>query len=194
LIQMGEIIFGGAGSGLYSLLIYALLAVFLAGLMIGRTPQYLGKKIGPFEIKMVSIVLLIPPILILGGSALGVSTIAGRAGIFNPGTHGFTEILYGFSSTANNNGSAFAGLTANTPFYNILFGIIMAIKKFGSILAILAIAGSLAAKKRLRTTSASLPTHGILFIFMIIGTVILIDILTFFPSLALGPLAEWMSQ
>lgn len=190
LIQLGEIVFGGVGSGLYGMIIFAILSVFIAGLMIGRTPEYLGKKIESFEIKMTSIIILITPLLILVGATVAMMSKAGKLGIFNPGTHGFTEILYAFSSAANNNGSAFAGLSANTPFYNGLLGIVMWFGRFWTIIPVLAIAGSLAKKKKLVSSSGSLPTHGLLFICLLIATVILVGALTFFPALALGPIVE----
>ncbi|MBN9126307.1 MAG: potassium-transporting ATPase subunit KdpA, partial [Nitrosospira sp.] len=178
LMQLGEVVFGGVGSGLYGMLIFSILAVFVAGLMIGRTPEYLGKKIQPFEMKMASMVILVTPLLVLGGTALAVMVDAGRAGILNPGAHGFSEILYAFSSAANNNGSAFAGLSANTPFYNILLAIAMWFGRFIPIVAVLAIAGSLAAKKRVEVTAGTLPTHGPLFIALLSGTVIIVGALT----------------
>lgn len=190
LMQLGEVVFGGVGSGLYGMLIFSILAVFVAGLMIGRTPEYLGKKIQPFEMKMASMVILVTPLLVLGGTALAVMVNAGRAGILNPGAHGFSEILYAFSSAANNNGSAFAGLSANTPFYNILLAIAMWFGRFIPIVAVLAIAGSLAAKKRVEVTAGTLPTHGPLFIALLSGTVIVVGALTYLPALALGPVIE----
>lgn len=190
LIQLGEVIFGGVGSGLYGMLIFAIIAVFVAGLMIGRTPEYLGKKIESFEIKMAAIVILIPPFFILMGTALAVITDVGKAGIANPGAHGFSEILYAFSSAAGNNGSAFAGLSANTPFYNIALGIIMLFGRYGIIIPVLAIAGSLAAKKTVPTTVGTLPTHTPLFVLLLIATILLVGALTFVPALALGPIVE----
>jgi potassium-transporting ATPase potassium-binding subunit len=190
LIQLGEVIFGGVGSGLYGMLIFAIIAVFVAGLMIGRTPEYLGKKIESFEIKMAAIVILIPPFFILMGTALAVITDVGKAGIANPGAHGFSEILYAFSSAAGNNGSAFAGLSANTPFYNIALGIIMLFGRYGIIIPVLAIAGSLAAKKTVPTTVGILPTHTPLFVLLLIATILLVGALTFVPALALGPIVE----
>jgi potassium-transporting ATPase potassium-binding subunit len=190
LIQLGEVIFGGVGSGLYGMLIFAIIAVFVAGLMIGRTPEYLGKKIEAFEIKMTAIVILIPAFFILMGTALAVITDAGNAGIANPGAHGFSEILYAFSSAAGNNGSAFAGLSANTPFYNIVLGIIMLFGRYGIIIPVLAIAGSLAAKKTVPTTVGTLPTHTPLFVLLLIATILLVGALTFVPALALGPIVE----
>ncbi|HEY8035072.1 MAG TPA: potassium-transporting ATPase subunit KdpA [Methylobacter sp.] len=190
LIQLGEVIFGGVGSGLYGMLIFALIAVFVAGLMIGRTPEYLGKKIEAFEIKMAAIVILIPAFFILGGTALAVMVEAGKTAVANPGAHGFSEILYAFSSAAGNNGSAFAGLSANSPFYNIALAIVMLIGRYGIIIPVLAIAGSLAAKKTVPTTVGTLPTHTPLFVMLLIGTVILVGALTFVPALALGPVVE----
>ena len=190
LIQLGEVVFGGVGSGLYGMLIFAILAVFIAGLMIGRTPEYLGKKIEAHEMKLVSVAILVTPILVLAGTALAVMTGAGKAGIANPGAHGFSEILYALSSAGNNNGSAFAGLSANTPFYNTLLGIVMWLGRFGVILPVLAIAGALAAKKRLPVTGGTMPTHGPLFVFLLIGTVLMVGLLNYVPALALGPIVE----
>jgi potassium-transporting ATPase potassium-binding subunit len=190
LIQLGEVIFGGVGSGLYGMLAFALLAVFVAGLMIGRTPEYVGKKIEAFDMKMVSIVILLTPLLVLVGTSIAVLTDVGKAGIANPGAHGFSEILYAFSSAANNNGSAFAGLSVNTPFYNSMLGIAMWFGRFGTIVPILAIAGSLASKKRLAVTAGTLPTHGPLFVVLLLGTLLLVGALTYVPALALGPVVE----
>jgi K+-transporting ATPase ATPase A chain len=190
LIQLGEVVFGGVGSGLYGMLIFAMLAVFVAGLMIGRTPEYLGKKIESFEMKMVALAILVTPIVVLAGTALAVATEAGRAGVLNPGPHGFSEVLYALTSAANNNGSAFAGLSANTPFYNALLGAAMWLGRFGVIVPVLAIAGSLAAKKRLPVTAGTLPTHGPLFVGLLIGTVLLVGLLNYVPALALGPVVE----
>jgi K+-transporting ATPase ATPase A chain len=190
LIQLGEVVFGGVGSGLYGMLVFAILTVFIAGLMIGRTPEYLGKKIETFDMKMVSIAILVTPILVLAGTAIAVGADAGKAGIANPGAHGFAEILYAFSSAANNNGSAFAGLSANTPFYNVMLAIAMWFGRFGVIVPVLAIAGSLAAKKRLSVTAGTLPTHGPLFVALLIGTVVLVGLLNYVPALALGPVVE----
>ncbi|SAK48889.1 potassium-transporting ATPase subunit A [Caballeronia hypogeia] len=194
LIQLGEVIFGGVGSGLYGMLAFALLAVFVAGLMIGRTPEYVGKKIESFEMKMVSIVILLTPLLVLAGTSIAVLTTAGTAGIANPGAHGFSEILYAFSSAANNNGSAFAGLSVNTPFYNSMLGIAMWFGRFGSLIPVLAIAGSLAAKKRLAVTAGTLPTHGPLFVVLLLGTLLLVGALTYVPALALGPIVEHLGM
>jgi K+-transporting ATPase ATPase A chain len=193
LIQLGEVVFGGVGSGLYGMLVFAVLTVFIAGLMIGRTPEYLGKKIESYDMKMVSIAILATPILVLAGTAIGVGAEAGRAGIANPGAHGFSEILYAFSSAANNNGSAFAGLSANTPFYNTMLAIAMWFGRFAVIVPVLALAGSLAAKKRLAVTAGTLPTHGPLFVFLLIGSVVLVGLLNYVPALALGPVAEHFS-
>ena len=190
LMQLGEVVFGGVGSGLYGMLVYAILAVFIAGLMIGRTPEYLGKKIEAYDMKMVSIVILATPLLVLGGTALAVSVSAGQAGVLNPGIHGFSEILYALTSAANNNGSAFAGLSANTPFYNVLLGAAMWFGRFAIIVAVLAMAGSLAAKRRLPAGPGSMPTHGPLFVVLLIGAVLLVGALTYVPALALGPVAE----
>ena len=190
LMQLGEVVFGGVGSGLYGMLIFAIMAVFIAGLMIGRTPEYLGKKIEAFEMKMVSIAILVTPLLVLCGTAIAVMSAAGRVGILNPGPHGFSEVLYAFSSAANNNGSAFAGLSANTPFYNVMLAIAMWFGRLAVIVPVLAIAGSLAAKKRIAVTVGTMPTHGPLFISLLIGTVLLIGLLNYVPALALGPVVE----
>jgi potassium-transporting ATPase potassium-binding subunit len=190
LIQLGEVIYGGVGSGLYGMIMFALVTVFIAGLMIGRTPEYLGKKIGAFEIKMASIAILIPPFLVLGGTALGVMTEAGRAGVANPAEHGFSEILYAFSSAGNNNGSAFAGLSANTPFYNTALGIVMLFARYWLAIPVLALAGAFAAAKRVPPSAGTLPTHTPLFVFVLISVVITVGALTFVPALALGPVVE----
>ncbi len=193
LMQLGEVVFGGVGSGLYGMLVFALTAVFIAGLMIGRTPEYLGKKIEAHEMKMVSIAILVTPLLVLAGTAVAVLAADGRAGILNPGPHGFSEVLYAFSSAANNNGSAFAGLSANTPFYNLMLAAAMAFGRFGVIVPVLALAGSLAAKKRLAATAGTLPTHGALFVVLLVGTVLLVGLLNYVPALALGPVAEHLA-
>ncbi len=190
MIQLGEVVFGGVGSGLYGMLIFAVLAVFIAGLMIGRTPEYLGKKIESHEMKMTSIAILATPLLVLVGTAMAVMTEAGRVGIANPGAHGFSEILYALSSAANNNGSAFAGLSVNTPFYNVLLAVAMWFGRFAVIVPVLAMAGSLAAKKRISVTAGTLPTHGPLFVALLIGTVLLVGLLNYVPALALGPVVE----
>ncbi|EYS85642.1 ATPase [Cupriavidus sp. SK-4] len=190
LMQLGEVVFGGVGSGLYGMLVYAVLAVFIAGLMIGRTPEYLGKKIEVYEMKMTAVAILVTPLLVLLGTSVAVMTEAGRAGVFNPGTHGFSEILYALSSGANNNGSAFAGLSANTPFYNTLLAAAMWFGRFWIIIPVLALAGSLAAKKRVPVSGGTMPTHGPLFVVLLVGTVLLVGALTYVPALALGPVAE----
>ena len=190
LLQLGEIIFGGVGSGLYGMIAFIIVAVFIAGLMIGRTPEYLGKKIEAFEMKMVSIAVLITPLLILAGTSLAVMMAQGQAGIFNPGAHGFSEVLYAFSSAANNNGSAFAGISVNNPFYNILLSLAMWFGRFWWMIPIIAIAGSLAQKKRLAVSGGTLPTHGPLFITLLLGVIILLGALTYLPALALGPIVE----
>ena len=190
LIQFGEVIFGGVGSGLYGMLIFAILAVFIAGLMVGRTPEYIGKKIQSFEMKMTSIAILVTPVLVLAGTAIAVVTDPGKVAMANPGAHGFSEILYAFSSAANNNGSAFAGVSVNTPFYNVLLAIAVWFGRFAMIVPILAVAGSLAAKKRLEVTAGTMPTHGPLFITLLIGTVVLVGVLNYVPALALGPVVE----
>jgi potassium-transporting ATPase potassium-binding subunit len=190
MIQLGEVVFGGVGSGLYGMLIFAILAVFIAGLMIGRTPEYLGKKIESLEMKLTSITILVTPTLVLVGTAIAVIADAGKAGIANPGAHGFSEILYAFSSAANNNGSAFAGLSVNTPFYNSLLAIVMWLGRFAMIVPVLAVAGALASKKRLPVTAGTMPTHGPLFVSLLIGTVLLVGLLNYVPALALGPMVE----
>ena len=189
-MQLGEVIPGGVGTGMYSMLIFAIVGVFIAGLMIGRTPEYLGKKIEAFEIKMSAVAILVMPFIVLVGTAIAVSVASGKAGVANPGAHGFSEILYAFSSAANNNGSAFAGLSANTPFYNVALGLAMWFGRFWPIIAVLAIAGSLASKSRLAPTSGTMPTHGPTFVILLIGTVLLVGVLTFVPALALGPVVE----
>jgi K+-transporting ATPase ATPase A chain len=189
-IQLGEVVFGGVGTGLYGMLVFAILAVFIAGLMIGRTPEYLGKKIESYEMKMSSIAILVTPLLVLAGTAVAVMADAGRAGIANPGPHGYSEILYAFSSAANNNGSAFAGLSVNTPFYNVLLAIAMWFGRFGVIVPVLALAGSLAAKKRIAAGAGTMPTHGALFVALLVGVVLMVGLLNYVPALALGPVIE----
>ncbi|HKM95470.1 MAG TPA: potassium-transporting ATPase subunit KdpA, partial [Buttiauxella sp.] len=193
LMQIGEVVFGGVGSGLYGMLLFVLLTVFIAGLMIGRTPEYLGKKIDVAQMKMTAIAILVTPTLVLLGTALAMMTDAGRAGMLNPGIHGFSEVLYAVSSAANNNGSAFAGLSANTPFWNILLAVCMWFGRFAVIIPVLAIAGTLVTKKSQSASVGTLPTHGPLFIGLLIGTVLLVGALTFIPALALGPVAEHLS-
>ncbi len=194
LMQLGEVVFGGVGSGLYGMLVFAIVGVFVAGLMIGRTPEYLGKKIEAYEMKMAAVAILATPLAVLLGTALSLMLEAGTAGVFNPGAHGFSEVLYAFSSAANNNGSAFAGLGANTPYYNTALGLAMLFGRFTIIAAVLAIAGSLAAKKRIPPSAGTLPTHTPLFVVLLIGTVIVVGALTFLPSLALGPVVEHLQM
>jgi K+-transporting ATPase ATPase A chain len=193
LIQLGEIVFGGVGSGLYGMVVFAIVAVFISGLMVGRTPEYLGKKIEAFEMKMASIVILIPAALVLAGTAIAVVSKAGIAGIANPGAHGFSEVLYAFSSAGNNNGSAFAGLSANTPFYNTLLGTAMFFGRFWLMIPVLAMAGSLAAKKHIPASTGTLPTDTPLFALFLLAVIMIVGALTFLPALALGPIAEYMA-
>jgi K+-transporting ATPase ATPase A chain len=190
LMQLGEIIFGGVGSGLYGMLMFAIVAVFVAGLMVGRTPEYLGKKIEAFEMKMASLVILVPPALVLIGTAIACVTEAGQKGVHNPSAHGFSEILYAFSSAANNNGSAFAGLSADTPFYNVALGVCMFAARYWLIVPILALAASLGKKTKAPATSGTLPTHSPLFVVLLVGVVLVVGALTFIPALALGPVVE----
>jgi len=192
-MMLSEVIFGGAGCGLYGMLIFAVLGVFVSGLMIGRTPEYLGKKIEAFEMKMISFVILIPPILALLGTALALMLPDGVSRIGNPGAHGFSEVLYAFVSTANNNGSAFSGLAADTPFYNFLTAIVMLLGRFALMVPVLAMAGSLAEKKRIPASAGTLPTHGLLFVVLLIGIIILVGALSYLPALALGPVVEHLT-
>jgi K+-transporting ATPase ATPase A chain len=194
LMQLGEVVYGGVGSGLYGMLVFAIIAVFVAGLMVGRTPEYLGKKIEAFEMKMASMVILMPPALVLLGTAVAVVTGAGRAGISNPGIHGFSQVLYAFSSASNNNGSAFAGLNANTPFYNTALALAMFLGRYWLKVPVLAIAGSLARKKIVPIGPGTLPTHTPLFVVLLIGVVIIVGALTFFPALGLGPIVEHLTM
>ena len=189
-MMLGEVVFGGVGTGLYSMLIFAIVGVFIAGLMIGRTPEYLGKKIEAFEMKMSSIAILVMPFIVLMGTAVAVSVTAGQAGVANPGAHGFSEILYAFTSASNNNGSAFAGISANTPFYNTALGLCVWLGRYWPIVAVLGVAGSLAAKKRVPVTAGTMLTYGPTFVVLLIGTVLLVGALTFVPALALGPVVE----
>lgn len=193
LMQIGEVVFGGVGSGLYGMLLFVLLAVFIAGLMIGRTPEYLGKKIDVREMKMTALAILVTPALVLLGTAIAMMSEAGRSAMLNPGPHGFSEVLYAVSSAANNNGSAFAGLSANSPFWNCLLAFCMFFGRFGVIIPVMAIAGSLVGKKSQPASPGTLPTHGALFVGLLIGTVLLVGALTFIPALALGPVAEYLS-
>jgi potassium-transporting ATPase potassium-binding subunit len=190
MIQLSEVVYGGVGSGLHGMLVFAIIAVFVAGLMVGRTPEYLGKKIEAYEMKMASVVILLPCLVVLVWTAIGVVTPAGLAGRANPGPHGFSEILYAFSSMGNNNGSAFAGLSANTPFYNLLGGVSMLIGRYWLAIPTLAIAGSLARKKIVPPSPGTLPTHTPLFVAMLIGVIVIVGALTFIPALALGPIVE----
>lgn len=194
LMQCGEVVFGGVGSGVYGLIVFVIVAVFLAGLMVGRTPEYLGKKIEAFEMKMAMVGILVPCLMVLVGTALAVATDAGRAGIFNPGAHGFSEVLYALSSAGNNNGSAFGGLGADAPFYNVLLGVAMFAGRFLIAIPVLALAGALAAKKSVPPSAGTLPTHTPLFVGLLVGTVLLVGALTFVPALALGPIVEQLQM
>jgi K+-transporting ATPase ATPase A chain len=194
MIQLGEVIYGGVGSGLYGMLVFAIIAVFVAGLMVGRTPEYLGKKIEAYEMKMASLVLLIPPMIVLVGTAIAVVTPAAVASVANPAVHGFSEILYAFSSAGNNNGSAFAGISANTPFYNMALGVLMWASRYWLMIPVLAFAGSLAAKKSPAVTAGTLPTHTPLFITLLVGVILMVGALTFVPALALGPIVEHLQM
>jgi K+-transporting ATPase ATPase A chain len=190
MMQLGEVIFGGVGSGLYGMLAFVIIAVFVSGLMIGRTPEYLGKKIETFEMKMAALIVLIPVVTVLVGTAIAVVTPTAVASIYNEGPQGFSEVLYAFSSAGNNNGSAFAGLGANTPFYNVVLGIAMLVSRFWLLVPVLAIAGSLAAKKHVAVSAGTLPTHSPLFVGWLVGIVIIVGALSFLPSLVLGPVVQ----
>jgi K+-transporting ATPase ATPase A chain len=192
LMQLGEVVFGGVGSGLYGMLAFAVVAVFIAGLMVGRTPEYLGKKIEAHEMKMASLAVLLPCALVVVGTAVAALLPAGASSVANPGAHGFSEILYALSSASNNNGSAFGGLSANTPFWNVLLGICMFLARFPLIVAMLAMAGSLAAKRHVPASAGTLPTHTPLFVALLACVVIVVGALTFLPALALGPIAEYL--
>jgi K+-transporting ATPase ATPase A chain len=194
LMQLGEVVFGGVGSGLYGMIVFAIITVFVAGLMVGRTPEYLGKKIEAYEMKMSALVILIPSACVLIGTAVAVVSPGGLATIFNPGAHGFSEVLYAFSSAGNNNGSAFAGLGANTRFYNIALGLAMLFARYWLAIPTLAIAGSLAAKKIVPAGSGTLPTHTPLFVVLLASIVIIVGALTFIPALALGPIVEQLQM
>jgi len=191
---LGEIIYGGVGSGLYGMLAFVIVGVFVAGLMVGRTPEYLGKKIEAYEMKMASIMILMPVLLVLVGTAVAVVSAAGKATVYNPGAHGFSEVLYAFSSASNNNGSAFAGYNANVPFVNTTGGLAMLFARYWLAVPTLAIAGSLARKKIVPPSVGTLPTHTPLFVALLIGVVILVGALTFFPALALGPIVEHLQM
>jgi K+-transporting ATPase ATPase A chain len=190
MMQLGEVVFGGVGSGLYGMLAFVIVAVFVAGLMVGRTPEYLGKKIEAYEMKMASLVILIMPVIVLGFTALAVITEPGRAAVFNPGPHGFSEVLYAFTSQGNNNGSAFAGLSGNNPFYNVTAGLAMLMARYWLAIPILALAGSLSQKKRVTVTAGTLPTHTPMFTGWLVAIVLLVGALNFLPALALGPIVE----
>lgn len=193
LMQLGEVVFGGVGSGFYGVIAFAVLAVFVAGLMVGRTPEYVGKKIGAYDMKMVSLAILVTPLLVLIGTAIAVVVEPGTAGILNPGAHGFTEVLYAFSSAANNNGSAFAGLSTNTPFYNVALGVAMFLGRFLVAISLLALAGSLASKKVAPAGPGTLPTHGPLFVVLLSFVILVVGALTFLPAVALGPVVEHLA-
>jgi K+-transporting ATPase ATPase A chain len=193
-IQLGEVVVGGVGAGIYGFLLFAILAVFVAGLMVGRTPEYVGKKIEGREVKLAVLAIAVLPLAILGGTAIASVLPAGLAGPLNKGPHGFSEILYALTSSVGNNGSAFAGLTAGTPFYNGLLGIAMWVGRFFMIVPMLAIAGSLAAKKYTPETAGSFPTTGALWVGLLVGTVLILGGLTFLPSLALGPIADHLAM
>jgi K+-transporting ATPase ATPase A chain len=190
LIQLGEVVFGGVGSGLYGMLLFAILAVFIAGLLVGRTPEYLGKKIDAYDVKMASIAILAPSATVLAGTALACLVPSGWAAVGNPGAHGFSEMLYALSSASNNNGSAFGGLAANGPFWTLVTGVAMLVGRYGVIVPVLAIAGSLARKRLVASGPGTLPTHGPLFAALLVSTVLLVGALTFLPALALGPVVE----
>jgi K+-transporting ATPase ATPase A chain len=190
LMQLGEVIYGGVGSGLYGMLVFVVIAVFVAGLMVGRTPEYLGKKIQAYEVKMAALVILIPVLLVLLGTALTLTIPAGRASIYNAGPQGFSEVLYAFSSAGNNNGSALAGLGANTPYYNTVLGVVMLLARFWLAVPVLAIAGSLASKKHVATGKGTLLTHTPLFVCWLLAVVLAVGALSFLPALALGPIVQ----
>ena len=194
LMQLGEVVFGGVGSGLYGMLAFVIIAVFVAGLMVGRTPEYLGKKIESFEMKMATLMVLIPPLLVKVGTAVAVAISMGKQAVYNPGPHGFSEVLYAFSSASNNNGSAFAGLGTNNLFYNIALGLVMLFGRFWLAIPALAIAGSLVEKKKIPVTAGTLPTHTPLFIVWVIGVIVLVGALSFFPALSLGPIVEFLMR
>ena len=193
-MELGEIIVGGVGAGLYGMLLFVIVAMFIAGLMVGRTPEYAGKKLEAKEVKMTMLAILILPFAMLGFTAIAVVTDAGLAGLLNKGPHGYAEVLYAYTSAAANNGSAFAGLTANSLFYNVTLGIGMLLGRFGMIVPMLAVAGSLAAKKRLAPSAGTLPTDGGLFVGLLVGVILIVGGLTFFPALALGPIVEHLAM
>jgi K+-transporting ATPase ATPase A chain len=194
LMQFSETILGGVGSGLYGMLTFVIVAVFIAGLMVGRTPEYLGKKIESYEVKMAALIVLIMPLVVLLFTAVAVVAPAGLKAIANPGAHGFSEILYAYTSMGNNNGSAFGGISANTPFYNLTGTVAMLVSRFWLAIPTLAIAGSLAKKKLVPVGPGTLPTHTPLFVVLLIGVIVLVGALTFFPALALGPIVEHLQM
>jgi K+-transporting ATPase ATPase A chain len=193
-MQLGEVIFGGVGAGLYGMLVFAVIAVFIAGLMVGRTPEYIGKKIEAKEVKMAMMTILVVPLSILGFTALAVVVEPGLAGMANKGMHGFSEVLYAFTSATANNGSAFAGLSANTAFYNTTLGLAMLIGRFAMIVPIMAIAGSLAAKRQVPASAGTFPTHGPLFVGLLAGVILITGGLTYFPALAFGPIVDHLAM
>jgi K+-transporting ATPase ATPase A chain len=194
LMQLGEVVYGGVGSGLYGMLVFAVIAVFVAGLMVGRTPEYLGKRIEAFEMKMSAMVILIPIFLVLVGTALAVVLPQGRSAVSNNGPHGFSEILYAFSSASNNNGSAFAGLSTDNVFYNVALGLTMLFARYWLAVPVLAMGGALAMKKRIPPSAGTLPTHTPLFIVWLVAVVVIVGALSFLPALALGPLVEQLAM
>jgi K+-transporting ATPase ATPase A chain len=204
LMQLGEVVYGGIGSGLYGMLVFVIIAVFVAGLMVGRAPEYLGKKVDVYEMKMASLAILLPTVVVLGCTAIAVALPDGRGAlydsdvaytsIYNPGAHGFSEVLYAFSSMGNNNGSAFAGLGANNPFYNLLGATAMWIARFGPLILVLAIGGSMARKKVAAAGAGTLPTHTPLFVLLLVGVVLIVGALSFIPALALGPIVEHLQM
>jgi K+-transporting ATPase ATPase A chain len=193
-IQLGEVIIGGVGAGMYGMLLFVIISIFVAGLMVGRTPEYVGKKIEAKEVKMAMLAILILPLMYLGWTAIAVVVKPGLAGMANPGPHGFTEVLYAYTSADGNNGSAFAGLSANTPFYNLTLAIAMFVGRFWMIIPAMAIAGSLVAKKSVPPSLGTFPTTGGLFVGLLVGVIVIVGGLTFFPALALGPLVEHLAQ
>jgi potassium-transporting ATPase potassium-binding subunit len=193
-MQIGEVIFGGVGSGLYGMLVMAVLAVFIAGLMVGRTPEYLGKKIEGREMKLAMLFILIFPAVILLPAAIAMVTSAGLAGISNPGPHGFSQILYAYTEASANNGSAFAGLNANTPYYNVTLAFVMLFGRFMMRVPVLALAGSLAAKRTVPASAGTFPTNGAIFVILLVGVILIVAALTFFPADALGPIVEHLAM
>jgi K+-transporting ATPase ATPase A chain len=194
LMQLGEIVFGGVGSGLYGMLAFVLLTVFIAGLMVGRTPEYLGKKVEPYDMKMVCLMVLVPPLVTLFGTAAAVVMPAASSWLTNSGAHGFSEILYGFSSMGNNNGSAFGGFSANTVFTNVTGGIIMLLARFIPMVAAIGLAGNMAGKKTVAASEGTLSTSNTMFVGLLIGVILIVGALSFLPALALGPIADYFSM